>query len=168
MPPETPTPNTQPVALKGFRDLPPELRPAQVQGDDPTALDMRHARQIVNEVRRVRVQISMMLEYTAHFQADIAQLEAKFMAGLEKLFAAVSAQDSVVDSVVAALDGLSAKIETLRNSQGGIDPAEVDQLVSSLDTDRQQLAEAVARNTVADPAAPAPAEPTPLPPEPQV
>ena len=71
------------------------------------------------------------------------------MSDLTALTAAVTNVKTVADSAIALINGLSAKIVELKN-----DPAALQALADSLNTESADLAAAVTANTPADPAAP--------------
>lgn len=77
------------------------------------------------------------------------QLEKKLMAAIDDLQAAVQAEDTVIDSAVALLNGLGAQLKA-----AGTDPAKLQQLQSDIATRTQSLANAVANNTAPPPAVP--------------
>lgn len=66
------------------------------------------------------------------------------MASLADLQAAVAAEDTVVDSAIALLQGLSAQIAALKPDQAAIDA-----LAADVAAKTQSLADAVAANTPA-------------------
>jgi hypothetical protein len=73
----------------------------------------------------------------------ISQME-KIMASLADVQAAVAAEDSVVDSAIALLQGLAAQIAALKPDQAAIDA-----LAADVTAKTQQLADAVVANTTA-------------------
>jgi hypothetical protein len=75
----------------------------------------------------------------------------KIMALLDDLEAKVTAMETVDDSVVALLQGLSAQIKA-----AGIDKTKLDALTARIDARTQQLTTAVSANTPAEPPAPTP------------
>jgi hypothetical protein len=79
----------------------------------------------------------------------ILQKENTIMALIDDLQADVTAEDTVIDSAVTLLNGLSAAL-----AAAGTDPAKLAALRTDIQNKTQGLAQAVAANT---PAAPAPA-----------
>lgn len=84
----------------------------------------------------------------------------KIMANLDALAQQVAAQRTVVDSVLALVQGLAVKLEA-----AGTDEAKLQELVSQLRGQDEELAAAVAANTPTPPAPPAEAPPSETPPE---
>lgn len=100
---------------------------------------------------------------------DIQTKGDALMATVADLVQRVTDQKAVSDSIVALVDGLAAQLgqvaQQLRDQ--GIDPAQLDQLVSDLDAQKAELSDAVTRNTPEVPAPTPTPEPTPTPtPEP--
>jgi peptidoglycan hydrolase CwlO-like protein len=88
------------------------------------------------------------LELLAHME--------KIMSAIDDLATAVAAEDTVIDSAIALLQGLSAAL-----AAAGTDPAKLAALQTDITTKTQALAAAVAANTPAAAPAPTPAAPTP-------
>lgn len=82
----------------------------------------------------------------------ISTTEAKLMATLDDVQAAVTAEDTVIGSAETLLQGLSAQL-----AAAGTDPAKLAALQSDITAKTSELAAAVAANTpAAAPPAPAP------------
>src|SRR6266581_2647782 len=73
---------------------------------------------------------------------DIERKLKQIMATLNDVQAAVTAEDTVVDSAIALLQGLAAQIAALAPNQAAIDA-----LAADVTAKTQQLADAVAANT---------------------
>jgi len=73
---------------------------------------------------------------------DIERKLKQIMATLNDVQAAVTAEDTVVDSAIALLQGLAAQIAALAPN-----PAAIDALAADVTAKTQQLADAVAANT---------------------
>lgn len=71
-----------------------------------------------------------------------------FSPELQKLVDAVNANQDVVASGVALIQGLSAQLQAAKN-----DPAEIQKLADQLSSQSSALAAAIAQNTVAQPGA---------------
>jgi hypothetical protein len=85
-----------------------------------------------------------------HFHPDprvdeLLTLTRQIMAALAALQAEVAEDISVTQSAITLLNGLSAKIEELKN-----DPVALQQLADDLKANRQSLADAVSQNTPAE------------------
>lgn len=81
------------------------------------------------------------------FKLDrIINLELHIMASLNDVQAAVSAEDTVIDSAIALLQGLAAQVAALQPTQAAIDA-----LAADITAKTQSLADAVAANTPAAP-----------------
>jgi hypothetical protein len=74
--------------------------------------------------------------------ARISNMEAKEMAKIDDVANAVQQESAVDDSAIALLQNLTQMIR-----DAGTDPAKLDQVLSSIDANRQRLADAVAANT---------------------
>lgn len=72
------------------------------------------------------------------------------MASISDVNAAVAAETTVEQSVIALLNGIS---QQLKDAQASGDPEALDQVVASINANTKALSDAVAANT---PAAPAP------------
>lgn len=72
------------------------------------------------------------------------------MASISDVNAAVAAETTVEQSVIALLNGIS---QQLKDAQASGDPAALDQVVANINANTKALSDAVAANT---PAAPAP------------
>lgn len=81
--------------------------------------------------------------------ASIHRLETRLMSALDDLTAQVAANKTVIDSAIALINGIAARI-----TAAGTDPAALAALTSSLKDEDSQLAAAVASNTPPPPAAP--------------
>ena len=67
-------------------------------------------------------------------------------AALDKITAEVTETKGIIQSAVALIEGLAQQIRDLKD-----DPAALDALADSLDTDSKALADAVAANSPAEP-----------------
>jgi uncharacterized protein YoxC len=76
--------------------------------------------------------------------ATILQKEGQLMAAIDDLQADVTAEDTVIDSVVVLLKGLSAALAT-----AGVDPTKLAALRADIQSKTQSLAAAVVANTPA-------------------
>ena len=76
------------------------------------------------------------------------KLESRIMAAIDDLQAAVAAEDTVIDSAVALIQGIPALI-----AAAGVDPAKLAALQTDIAAHATTLAAAVAANTPAAPAA---------------
>lgn len=74
----------------------------------------------------------------------IIQEELNIMASLDDLAADVQAENTVIDSAVALINGFAAQL-----AAAGTDPVKLDALRSDIQTRTQALAAAVAANTPA-------------------
>lgn len=74
------------------------------------------------------------------------------MATLDDVKAKVDAQDTVIDSATALLDGITQQLKDLQAqlSASGQDTAKIDEIIAGLDNNTGALAAAVARNTSAE------------------
>lgn len=81
---------------------------------------------------------------TAQLLAEITQKLDKIMASLQDLQAAVTAEDTVIDSAVTLIQGLAAQIAALQPNQAAIDA-----LAADVKGKSDALAAAVAANTAA-------------------
>lgn len=79
----------------------------------------------------------------------IEQKVDKIMADLTVLQAQVTKSTEVVASAVVLINGIAAKLESMKN-----DPAQIQALADELRTDNESLAAAVAANTPAEPPVP--------------
>lgn len=70
------------------------------------------------------------------------------MALLDDIATDVTDQGTVIESAITLLDGLKAKLD-----EAGLDPVKLGALKSAIVAQKQMLADAVAKNTVADPGA---------------
>ncbi len=85
----------------------------------------------------------------AHIQASLDALldqGKKIMATLTDVQAAVTAEDTVIDSAIVLLKGLAAQVAALQPNQAAIDA-----LAADITAKTQTLADAVAANTPAAP-----------------
>jgi hypothetical protein len=89
--------------------------------------------------------------------SQVLQKQDFTMAKIDDVIASVTAENTVIDSVVTLLQELSAQL-----ASAGTDPAKLDSLKSTIDAKTQALAAAVVANTPAATPPPAPA-PTPGP-----
>lgn len=90
--------------------------------------------------------------------SQVLQKQDLTMAKIDDVIASVTAENTVIDSVVALLQSLSSQL-----AAAGTDPAKLDSLKSTIDAKTTALAAAVVANTpAATPPAPTPA-PTPGP-----
>ena len=81
--------------------------------------------------------------------------QEKMMSQIDDLTSAVSAEDTVIDSAITLLNGLSSQL-----AAAGTDPAKLQALQTDIQNKTQALAQAVAANTPAAPSTtPAPAAP---------
>lgn len=80
--------------------------------------------------------------------AVIMKLETKMATEMEGLIAAVAEQTTVVASNVAAWDGLRAKLDEI--IAAGSKPADILALRDAVEANTQTLADAGARNTIAE------------------
>jgi hypothetical protein len=83
-----------------------------------------------------------------HMLAHIIHNQEIIMAAIDDLATAVAAEDTVIDSAITLLQGLSAAL-----AAAGTDPAKLAALQTDITAKTQALADAVAANT---PAAPTP------------
>ena len=74
--------------------------------------------------------------------------QEKIMAAIDDLATAVAAEDTVIDSAITLLQGLSAAL-----AAAGTDPAKLAALQTDITAKTKTLADAVAANTPAAPAA---------------
>jgi tryptophanyl-tRNA synthetase len=79
----------------------------------------------------------------------LQQMETKIMAALDDLQAAVTAEDTVIDSAITLLQGLAAALLA-----AGSDPGKLAALQSDIVTKTAALSAAVAANTPSAPATP--------------
>lgn len=91
------------------------------------------------------------LERIEQMLGQILKGEGKIMASISDVNAAVAAQTTVEQSVIALLNGIS---QQLKDAQASGDPAAIDQVVANINANTKALSDAVAANTPA--AAPAP------------
>jgi hypothetical protein len=70
------------------------------------------------------------------------------MAKIDDLLAAVTAEDTVVDSVITFLTDLHAQLVEAR---ANANPAMLDQAIASINTQKQKIADAIVANTDAAP-----------------
>lgn len=99
-------------------------------------------RDILGSLQRIERKIDLLLGVTV----KVANTEVTM---LEDIQAAVDAQTTVIDSVVALLEGLSRKVSDLV-AAGTVDPAKVAALADAIKANSQRLADAVAANTPAE------------------
>lgn len=82
-------------------------------------------------------------------EAQLKEIQSmSFSPELQKLVDAVNANQDVVASGVALIQGLSAQLQAAKN-----DPAEIQKLADQLSSQSSALAAAIAQNTVAQPGA---------------
>lgn len=74
----------------------------------------------------------------------VLEQQAKIMAALDDLQAAVAAEDTVIDSAIKLIQGIPALI-----AAAGTDPAKLTALQTDITAKSQALAAAVAQNTPA-------------------
>ena len=74
----------------------------------------------------------------------IEQLVRKIMAAIDDLVADVTAENTVIDSAMALIQGLKASLDA-----AGVDPAKLAQLKTDIEAKSAALAAAVAANTPA-------------------
>ncbi len=79
---------------------------------------------------------------------QIQHMETKIMAAIDDLQAAVAAEDTVIDSAVALIQGIPALI-----AAAGVDPAKLAALQTDIASHATTLAAAVSANTPAAPQA---------------
>lgn len=84
---------------------------------------------------------------------QILQKDDQIMATIDDLKAAVAAETSVEQSVIALLGNLA---QQLKDAIAANDPAALDAVVASVEANTKALSDAVAANTPAAPPAPAP------------
>lgn len=72
--------------------------------------------------------------------------ENKIMADLSGIVAKVSEMTTVVDSAVALMDELKVALDAAKN-----DPVEIQAIIDSIEAEKAKLADAVVRNTEAEP-----------------
>lgn len=75
----------------------------------------------------------------------LGRMEKRIMAALHELQAHVEALHTVGDSVVALLEGLHQKLQ-----EAGTDEAKLNEIKDSIASETQRLADAVAKNTIAE------------------
>lgn len=85
--------------------------------------------------------------------AKITQLEKHVMAKLDDVIADVTAEGTVIDSVLTLIQGLKDQIANLGLSTE--DQAKVDAIFAQVEANKGKLASAIPANTPADPNAPA-------------
>ena len=93
------------------------------------------------------------IHHHIHHEDDsrVLQLLEKIMASLDETLAAVTAESTVDDSIIALLEGLAAQIKA-----GGLsaaDQAKVDAIFAQANTNSAKVTTAVTTNTPAAPAA---------------
>jgi len=89
----------------------------------------------------------------------INQRTLKMAATLDDLVAAVAAENTVIDSAITLLNGVSAQLAAAIAAN---DPAKIQAVLDNVNAEKAKLAAAVAANTGTPAPAPAPA-PTPAP-----
>jgi hypothetical protein len=82
--------------------------------------------------------------WALQLDAHLIRMENKIMAALDDLQAAVAAEDTVVDSAVALLQGLKAALDA-----AGTDPVKLSALSADITAKTASLSAAVAANTPA-------------------
>ena len=87
--------------------------------------------QITTQITEIHSMVTALTEGATAMASDLSQLTA-----------AVEANGSVAQSAITLLDGLKAALD-----EAGTDPAQLQQLSASLDSQRQALADALVRNT---------------------
>ena len=101
------------------------------------------------DLRRFDERLDALIAAVGRIESDSAALFAKvetIMATLADLQAAVAAEDTVIDSAIALLNGLAAQIAALKPDQAAIDA-----LAADVGAKAQALSDAVVANTPAAP-----------------
>lgn len=96
----------------------------------------------------------VVLGLVAEMRWQVARLlkkDVKFMAAIDDLTAAVTADTTVEQSAITLINNIAAQL-----AAAGTDPAKLSALTTTLQTNSAALAAAVAANTAPAPTAPAP------------
>jgi hypothetical protein len=94
----------------------------------------------------------MEIHHYIHHQDDVIRLlkeilmkENHIMATIQDVTAAVAAESTVDDSIIALLNGI---VQQLKDAQAANDPAALDAVVSSIQANTAKLQAAVTANTI--------------------
>ena len=97
----------------------------------------------------IRIDVHVHNETHDGFERTVIQMLEKIMASLDETLAAVQAESTVDDSIIALLNGLAAQIKA-----GGLsaaDQAKVDAIFAAANTNSAKVAAAVTANTSSTP-----------------
>ena len=109
----------------------------------------KETRYLANRIDGLRARLDAALNTYVLLQHSLKVLE-EFMSQLDALKDAVRANNDVTKSAVTLLRGLRERLEAVES------PEDLTEVIAEINRDTEELADAVTKNTVADPESPGP------------